>query len=176
VHLGDRRHSVGRDTKLLRGVGHTGKAALHQQHCRDELKAVHHPVIDFAGHQLGMRQGPARRYPEFQLIHHDRRQILQILDLILVDGARLGVDDAQRSKIKAVARAQRYTRVKPQAQLAGNERVCQGTGIDLCVVQDVDVRRQYRGRAQTRVAGNLVRGGAVVRLEPDAVVIDHADD
>ena len=57
--------------------------ALHGEQARDELQAVHHPMVDFPRHQVGAREGHTRGEANLELVDHDRGEVLEVFDLLL---------------------------------------------------------------------------------------------
>jgi hypothetical protein len=66
--------------------------------------------------------------------------------------------------------------VEAQSEVAGDERIGEGADVVLGVRQQEWVFAQDRRSAEAGLAVDLRRVEPVMRLEPDAVVIDEADD
>ncbi len=54
VNLSDSRHTIGGQLKVGRGLFSARRSALHRQQAGYELQAVHHSVVNFLGHQVGL--------------------------------------------------------------------------------------------------------------------------
>ena len=175
----DLRHcgnAIGGDLKVSGGLANFRRPALHRQQARHELKAVHHPVVDLLGHQIRLADRTAGRESELELIHHHRGEVLQVLDLLLLDRAGFLVYHAQSAQVVTVAGRQRNRRIKAQAEVSGDERVGQRTGVGSGILDQIRRIAQNGRRAQSGFAVYLLHGQAMVRLEPDAVFVNDADN
>jgi len=115
-------------------------------------------------------------HPLSKVIHHDRGQVFEGPEVLVVQGARLAVNYAQSAQVVALTGAQRNTRVELQAELAGHQGVGQGSRVRSCVLDDPRLILENGGRAQAWLPVDVADVNAVVGLEPDAVVVDHTDN
>jgi hypothetical protein len=86
------------------------------------------------------------------------------------------VDDAERAEIEAIMRMKGDARVEAQPELSSHQGVDQRAWISLGIRYDPRLVVEDRRGAKARTARDLTRVNAVVRFEPDAVVINDADD
>ena len=80
-------------------------SSLKRQNARYDLKIVFHSVVQFSKQGLPLPYFVPCDEPELELIHYDPRQFLQYLYLVVFDGARVSVDDAQGSEVEAIMRS-----------------------------------------------------------------------
>ncbi len=143
-----RGYTIGGHLQMLRAAWICG-FLLHPQERGHKLKTIHDPVVDFTCEQLclfeclpRLSQSLYRGKPKFQLIHHQRCKILQILNLSFINGSWLLVDDAQRSKVVTVARTQRHASIESQTELAGDQRISERPNVFGGVAKNVGIRSQ----------------------------------
>ncbi len=116
-----------------------------------------------------------RRQPQFQLVHDDRRQLVQGLHLLIGRRARLGVDDVDGAEAMSVGGDDRCRRVEPHAELALDQRIGRRARIGRAVGDEVGLRAQDRRSAEPRRARDLRGAQTNRRLEPDALLVDDRD-
>ena len=114
-------------------------------------------VIDLAGQDLGPRGGVAGGQAQFEPVGDQRGQGREMAKLLLVDLSSLLVDHAERAQVMSVVRGERHTGEEAQAELAADHRL----------------HGRERG-ARTPSDFGLVE--AMVRLEPQPVAVEEADD
>lgn len=165
VHAGDRGDTLRGCAQFFRRVAQIRSPALHRKQTRDELKAVHHTVVDLTRHDVGALCRHARRQAQFNLIHHDRCEVLEIGDLVFRDRPGRAIDHAERAKIEPIASAQWNARLKTQTEISGHERVCKGIGICLGVQEYVRVGLEDGRSAQSRVAADLAQMTAELAMK-----------
>ena len=110
------------------------------------------------------------------MIHDDRCQVFQLVNLLLVDGSHFPVEDTQGAEVVAIKRSQWYGSIETQAKLSRNQGISQRPNIDSGVFQDIWIVTEDCGCAKSRTAIDLVYRNPVVRFEPDAIGINDADN
>jgi hypothetical protein len=152
-------------------------------------------VIVLAGHDHRLGGGATGRQAHLELIHHDRRQRLELADTPGVDRYGLAVHHAQRAEIEAVGGAQRHGDAKPppgftQDVGAGDGAKFGDSNVGRASVggsnvgrPDVGLRTGWKREADRgqhgvacRSALDFGRRETMMRLEPDAVAVGEADD
>src|SRR5665811_29116 len=119
---------------------------------------------------------PPRGQSQFQFVDHDRCQITQRCDVIRGRFASFTVDNAQRAKVKTIMGCQRYSQIEAQPERPNDQRISKGTWIT-CGVRDQPwfVLQNCR-RTEPWIAAGLLGVQTVVRLKPDPIRVDNADD
>jgi len=156
-----RQLSVGDRRQLRR------KQALLQRAC--------HVLGLLAQGLLGLHDASAGQ-SQLELVHDDARHVAQRAHVLLIENARLAIDHAQCSEIEAVLGGERDAGIEPQSQLSGHERVGQRARIDRRVLDHPRAVVQDGRGAQPGITAHFPHLHAMMRLEPDPIVVDDAHD
>ena len=156
----------------------------------NQLQAVHHPVVDLLRHQLRptkrgflldddsgqVPEGTAGGEAKLHLIHHDGGEILELGDQLLTDRTGLAIDYAKRAEVEAVMCLEGDADIEAKPEVSGDQRMGERTDIPARVGQYPRVGLQDGRRAESGAAVDLLHVEPVMRLEPDAVLIDEANN
>ncbi len=120
--------------------------------------------------------GVASRKAQLELVHDDGGQRVEDRYLVFACDPGHKVDHAKCAQVEAIRGAQRDTEVKLDARLLSDQRISQRPRIGFGVVYDPRPLLKNAGGAKAGIAVDLLNVEPVVRLEPDAIVIDDTDD
>lgn len=109
---------------------------------------------------------------EFAL--HPQREVAQKSALVVVEGARLDVEDAQRADLLAARRLERVSRVEPQVRVADDEGVRREQRVGRGILHHERLALADRHVAEGAFARRFI-AQADVRFPPLAVVVHERD-
>ena len=133
------------------------RPALQVEQARDQLQAVHGAMVYFAGQEVGARGGVDGSAPQLEPVGDECGQRREVVELAHVGPARPTVDHAQRPEVISFGRRHRSADEEAESQFAPDHRL-------------------HGRNGGPRTPAHFRCVDAVVRLEPQPVGIEEADD
>ena len=134
---------------------------------------AHGPVGKFAAFKFALAEGGLKAECEF--VDHDGREIFEHPNVLRVELAWLGVENAQRPQPVASRRRQGHPGVGAHEWRADDERAFREARVAVGIGHDQRVRLQDRVRAKRMAPRCLGKVDAVVRFEPLPVAVHEGD-
>ncbi len=133
-------------------------------------------MVDLLEQKLQLADGPFGRETQFQFVHDNGGEVAKLSDLLLGDRTRFPVDDAERPQAMAIPGPERNAGIEPEPKIAGNQRVRQGPRISLRIRKDPWIVVEDCRGAKPRPPGDFIHFESMMRLEPDPIRVNYADD